>query len=98
MIRVGERGISLLIGVVVDLGALVGHLDRLTVFVFPLERNLAGLGLPLPLARSFKESRNFSVPGVADRLNLPKRIKAIGLGDLFDNWGARLRPGSCRKD
>jgi len=36
------------IGLAAKVGALVGNLDRLTVFILPLIRNLVGLGLPNP--------------------------------------------------
>src|SRR5579859_217606 len=98
IIIVGETGISLLLRVVVDLGAQVSNLGRLTVFIFSFKSNLAGLGFPLPGPGSFEEPGHFSVPGVADRLDLPIRIETVGFGNLFEDGRARLRPGSCRKD
>src|SRR4029077_153981 len=101
IISVGETCVSVLFHIVslrVDLRSHVSNLDRFAVLVFSLVGDLAGLGLPLPDAGSFKESGDFSVPGVADRLDLIPRIETIGCGDLFENWRARLPPGSCSKD
>src|SRR5439155_3098803 len=39
-----------------------------------------------------------SVPRIAERFNLPIRIKAVGLGKLFENWRALLRPRVWSKD
>jgi hypothetical protein len=48
--------------------------------------------------RKFEEPRDFAIPRVADRINLPERINAIRLGDPFENRGALLRRDSRRQD
>jgi hypothetical protein len=42
--------------------------------------------------------RKFCVPGVADSLDLPPRIEAVGLGHLFGSRWELLRLGGCCKD
>src|SRR5205823_1289293 len=74
-----------------ELGAHVADLDVFPVFIFSLERDFAGFRLPLPGVRKLEYSGNFPVPRIADRLNFVPRIDAVGLGDLFENWRARLR-------
>src|SRR5581483_109719 len=81
-----------------ELGAHVTDLDRLAVFILPLEGDLAGLGLPFPRVRQFEDSGNLPIPRVADGINLAIRIQAIGLGNLFENRRALLRPGHSSKD
>ena len=67
-----------------ELRALIADLDRLAFLVFPLIGDRVGLRAPFPFADDFAIT---GIPGVADRLDLPKRIKA-DLGDLLDNRGA----------
>src|SRR5207247_10176657 len=57
------------VGLAVELGAHVSDLDRLSLFILPLVGDLAGLRLPLPRMRNLEKSRDFPIPGVADRLN-----------------------------
>ena len=87
-----------IVGLAAELGACVGNLDRLAVFIRSFKGDFAGLGLPLPDVRKLEESGDFPVPGVADRIDLPKRIETISLGDLFENWRARLRPEVAASD
>ena len=84
------------VGLAAELGAHVGNLDRLAVFILALKGDLVGLGLPLPGVSSFEESGDFSVPGVADGLDLVPRIDTVGLGDLIENWRALSAPRSSR--
>src|SRR5207253_5263305 len=98
IIVVDEARVDLIfhgVGLTAKVGAYIGNVDRLTVFIRPFVADFAGLGLPLPLVRSFEESGNFPVPGVPDGLNLVPRINSVGLGNLVENWRAlwRLRPG-----
>src|SRR5215467_621258 len=80
-----------------ELRAPVRKLHRLTLLVFPLIGDLVGLGLPDPTSRNFYLAQ-ICVEGVADRLDLAKRIEAVGLGNLIGDWRALLRPGGCSKD
>src|SRR5713226_4685879 len=83
----------------VELRAEIGNLDRLAVLVFSFVGDFSGLGLPLPGMREIQlQGWELQVERIADRFNLPIRIKAIGFGELFDNGRARLCPGSRSKD
>src|ERR1700675_2092703 len=86
------------VGLAAELGAHVGNLHRLAVFVLSLIGDLAGFWLPLPRVSKFEESGDFPVPGVTDSLDLPIRIETIGFGDLLENWRPGLRPGGCSKN
>src|SRR6266403_2807622 len=81
----------------VQLRANVCSLYGLAVLIFSFIRDLVGLGLPNPRTGEI-HSGELCVEGVADRINLPERIKAIGLGNLFGDGWDRLRRGSCSKD
>src|SRR6185369_16554334 len=81
----------------VELRAVVRNLDRLAVLTHAFKGDLASLGLPLPLVSNLEESCDFSIPCVADRLNLVPRIDSVGLSDLFENRRALLRPGTASK-
>jgi len=81
----------------VQLRANVCSLDGLAVLILSFERDLPGLGLPNPCTGEI-HSGELSVEGVADRINLPERIKTIGLGNLFGNRRALLRAGGYSKD
>ena len=61
----------------------VSQLHGVTRLVFPLVGDLAGLGLPDPRSRNF-DLAQIRVEGVADPLDLAKRIETIALG----NWSA----------
>src|SRR5437588_8600731 len=83
----------------VDLRPDISRLDRLAILIFSLVRDFASLGFPNPGTGEIQiQSGESYVKGIADRINLPKRIQAIGFGKLFDNGWARLRLGSCSKD
>ena len=84
-----------LVGLTVELRAVVGDFDRLTVFVRTLVSDFSGLRLPLPFVAGFEQSGNVYIPCVADRFNLVVRIKAIRFGNFFDNGIALLRPAVC---
>ena len=85
-------------GRAVQLRAKVCYLHRLAVFIFRFIGHLPGLGLPLPGTTEIQfQGRELQVERIADRFNLPIRIKPIGLGKLFDNGWARLCPGSARQ-
>src|SRR5438445_13200218 len=86
------------VGLAVELRAQVGNFDWLTILIRSLEGNLAGLGLPLPNVRKLEESWDLTAPGVADGVDLPERIKAIGLGNLFYHRRALLCQGRCSKE
>src|SRR6266498_243856 len=87
-----------LVGLAAELRAVVRDFNRLASLICTFKGNLAGLGLPLPLVRSFEESGDINTPGVADRFDLVIGIETVGLGDLFNDWVALLRPGICRKE
>ena len=70
----------------------VSGLDRLTVFVFPLVRDFISLRLPLPVVTEFEDSGDFTIPGVADSLDLSKRVETVRFSDLLENRRALLRP------
>src|SRR5947209_17517769 len=82
------------VGLAAELRLDVTDLDRLTIFILSFIRDIAALGFPLPLVSKFEDSRNFPIPRVTNRFNLPIRIETVCLGDLFKNWRALLRPGS----
>src|SRR5882762_7417993 len=85
IVIVDESGIDFVfygVGLAAELGAQVGSLDRLTVLVLSLVGDFVGLGLPLPRTGD-TYSGELRVPRITDRFNLPERIKAIGLGNLF---------------
>src|SRR5262249_33532912 len=84
------------VGLAAELGAHVGNLDRLTLFILSLEGDLAGLGLPDPGPRGFEPGEIY-VEGVADRIDLPKRIETEGLRDFFRGWRTALCPGGGNK-
>src|SRR5262249_41709049 len=94
-----ESGVDLLLHVgrlAVQLRAKVCSLYGLALLIFSFIRDLVGLGLPNPRTGEI-QTGGLYIEGIADRINLPERIKAIGLGNMFgDGWG-RLRPGSCGK-
>src|SRR5205814_375068 len=79
------------IALAAELRTLIGSLHRFAFLVFPLVRNRIGLRVPFPRARKF-DAGKFRVEGVADPLDFPKRVKAVGLGHLFGNRWALLRP------
>jgi hypothetical protein len=89
------------IALAVELRALIGHLQRFAFLVFPLVGDRTGLRVPFPRASNFDSARpsierlhvprKFCVPGVADSLDLPKGIEAVGLGHLFGNRWELLR-------
>ncbi len=81
----------------VQLSANVCSLYGLAVLIFSFIRDLPGLGLPNPRTGEI-HSGELCVEGVADRINLPERVKAIGLGNLFGNGRALLRAGRYSKD
>src|ERR1700692_2383846 len=74
------------VGLAAELRALVGNFDRLAVFILPLVGDLVGLGLPLPCVSKFEDAGDLPVPGVADRIDCPVRIEAVGFDDLLENW------------
>src|SRR5215210_3161040 len=69
-----------------ELGAQVGNLDRLTVFILSLVGDLVGLGLPNPRTRDI-HSGELCVPRITDCFDLPERVKAkvlaICSGEIF---------------
>src|SRR5438093_3287513 len=79
-----------------ELRAQVRKLHRLARLVFPLVGDLVGLGLPDPRSREF-DPGEVGVERIADTLDVPERIEAIGLADLFGNWRSLLSPGACSK-
>src|SRR6266550_1749949 len=79
-----------------ELRAQVRKLHRLARLVFPLVGDLVGLGLPDPRSREF-DPGEVGVERVADTLDVPERIEAIGLADLFGNWRSLLSPGAWSK-
>src|SRR5439155_13411765 len=79
-----------------ELRAQVRKLHRLARLVFPLVGDLVGLGLPDPRSREF-DPGEVGVERIADTLDVPERIEAIGLTDLFGNWRSLLSPGACSK-
>ena len=85
------------IALAAELRALIGDLHRFAFLIFPLVRNRAGLRVPFPRVRKC-DTRKFQIEGVADSLDLPKRIEAVGLGDLFGNRWALLRPRRRSED
>ena len=94
-----ENRIDLLdvIALAAELRALIGNLHLFAFLSFPLKRDRVRLRVPFPLAGNcdsarpsierFFLPRKLGVPGVADALDLPKSIEAVGLGHLFgERW------------
>src|SRR5260370_34777264 len=95
---VDESWLNLLLHIgrlAIELRLKIGRLHRVAILILSFVGNLASLGLPLPHVSSFEESGDFRIPGVADCFNLPVRIHAIGLGNLFENRRAILCPGGA---
>ncbi len=85
IVIVDERRIDFVfyrVGLAAEFGPQIGNLDRLAVFILPLVRDLVGLGLPNPRMGEI-HSGELCVPRITNCFNLPERIKAIGLGNLF---------------
>ena len=57
VIVIDERGFDFvlhLVGLAVELRAVLAHIDRLAVFTRAFESDFAGLGFPLPLVTGFE--------------------------------------------
>src|SRR5437764_3854806 len=80
------------IALAIQLRALIGNLHRLAVLIFSFIGDLPGLGLPNPRMGDV-HSGELYVEGVADRVDLFERIKAIALGNRFGDGRVLLRPG-----
>jgi len=82
------------VALIAEQRALIRRLYRFAFLVLPLVGDRVDLRVPFPLARKL-DTRKFRIEGVADTLDLPKRIEAVGLGQLFgDRWallGLRCR-------
>ena len=85
------------IALAAELRALIGNLDRFAFLIFPIVRDRVDLRVPFPRARKFGTGK-FHAPDVADSFDLPKRIEVVGLGHLFGNRWALLRPRRRRED
>src|SRR5437660_9414154 len=76
-----------------ELRAQVRKLHRLARLVFPLVGDLVGLWLPDPRSREF-DPGEVGVERIADTLDVPERMEAIGLADRFAIGGSLLSPGA----
>src|SRR5262249_33251287 len=84
------------VGFLVELPPKVRGLQWVAVLVFAVEGDLVLLGLPDPGTGDVL-SGQLEAERVANRLDLLERIQTIGLGELFGDGWARLRPGSSRE-
>src|SRR5580704_328490 len=95
VITVDEFRVDFVFHVVGLAAELRAHItDLLESIEWSPERDLAGLGLPLPRLGDI-HSRELYVKGITDRFDLPQRVETIRFGDLFENWRAGQRSGSC---
>src|SRR5215471_11268669 len=87
-----------LVGLAVELRAVVADFDQFAVLIGSFKGNFASLWLPLPFVCGFKQSGDVYAPCVTNRFDLVIRIEAVGFGDLFDNRVSLLRRGKRREN